>query len=107
MNQLSILDGDGHQTIINILAWMQTNAREGIHARLSEFHEKSKEDIMAWCKKVDRIATTNNWRVGRIYTIVAAYLKGAATDYYKEESENMTDWSGENVANNLKDLLIA
>jgi len=47
MNQLSILDGDGHQTIINILAWMQTNAREGIHARLSEFHEKSKEDIMA------------------------------------------------------------
>ncbi len=86
---------------------MQINARESIHAQLSEFYGKSEEDIMAWCEKVDRVATANNWRAGWIYTIVAAYLKEAATDYYEEESGNVTGWSGENVANNLKDLLIA
>ncbi len=39
--------------------------------------------------------------------IVAAYLKGAAADYYEEESANITGWAGENAVNNLKDLLIA
>jgi len=39
--------------------------------------------------------------------IVAAYLRGAATNYYKEERANINGWAGKNATNNLKDLLIA
>jgi len=49
----------------------------------------------------------NNWRDARIYTIVAAYLRGATTDYYEEEKTNINGWSEGNAANNLRDLLIA
>ena len=61
---------------------------------------------MTWAEEVERVATTNNWRAARIHMIVAAYLKGAAADYYEEESANINQWVGENTANNLKDLLI-
>jgi len=44
--------------------------------------------------------------VAQIYTIVAAYLKGAAANYYEEESANINGWAEGNAANNLKDLLI-
>ena len=53
------------------------------------------------------MATANNWRDTRIHTIVAAYLRGAVADYYKEERVNINGWVGENATNNLKDLLIA
>jgi len=89
------------------MAWMHTNAREGILAKLSEYHGKSGEDVMAWCEEVDRVATANNWRDGRIHTIVAAYLRGAAADYYEEEKVNINGWAGGNAANNLRDLLVA
>src|SRR6266540_2819097 len=36
MNQPPSPDGDVRQTIINTIAWMQTNAREGKYAKLSE-----------------------------------------------------------------------
>ncbi len=85
---------------------MQTNTREGTYAKLSEFHEKSGEDVMAWCEEVDRVAVANNWRAGWIHTIVAAYLKGVAADYYEEEVGNITSWIGENAANNLKNFLV-
>jgi len=85
---------------------MQTNAREETYAKLSEYHGKSREDIMAWCEEVDRIAIANNWRDARIHTIVAAYLRGAAADYYEEEKTNINGWSEGNTANNLRDLLI-
>ena len=49
----------------------------------------------------------NNWRDVQIHTIVAAYLRGAVVDYYKEEKININGWAGGNAANNLKDLLIA
>jgi len=39
--------------------------------------------------------------------IVTAYLKETIADYYEEKNANITGWVGENVANNLKDLLIA
>jgi len=68
---------------------MQTNIREGTYAKLSEYYGKSEEDVMAWCEKVERVATANNWRNARIHTIIAAYLKGAAVDYYEEESANI------------------
>ncbi len=61
---------------------------------------------MAQCEEVERVATVNNWRAAHIHTIVAAYLKGAAVNYYEEESPNVTGQAGENAANNLKDLLI-
>ena len=85
---------------------MQTNAREGTYAKLSEYHGKSGEDIMAWYEEVDRVATANNWRDARVHTIIAAYLRGAAVDYYEEEKLNINGWSGGNAANNLRDLLI-
>jgi len=85
---------------------MQTNVRKGTYAKLSEYHGKSGEDVIAWCEEVDRVAMANNWKDGRIYTIVAAYLKGATADYYKEEKLNINGWAEENVANNLRDLLI-
>src|SRR6266540_6007669 len=85
---------------------MQINARKGTYAKLSEYYGKSEEDVMAWYEKVERIATANNWRDTRIHTIIAAYLKRAAADYYEEESANITGWAGGNAANNLKDLLI-
>ena len=50
---------------------------------------------------------TNNWRDAWVHTIIVAYLKGAAADYYEEESTNITEWVGGNAANNLKDLLVA
>ena len=90
MNQSSTSDGDGYQTIINTLAWMQTNIREGTYTRPSKYHRKSEEDVMAWCEEVDRVVAANNWRDGQIYTIVVAYLKGAVVDYYEEESINIT-----------------
>ena len=62
MNRPLTLDGDVWQTIINTMAWMQTNAREGIYVKLSDYHGKSEEDVMVWCKEVDRVATANNWR---------------------------------------------
>ncbi len=86
---------------------MQTNAREGIYVKLSEYHGKSKKDVMAWYEKVERVATANNWGVARVHTIVAVYLKGATTNYYEEERANINGWAGGNAANNLKDLLIA
>ncbi len=89
MNRPLTSDGDGRQTIINTLAWMQTNAREGIYAKLSEYHGKSEEDVMAWYEEVERVATANNWRDARIHIIVAAYLRGAAADYYEEERVNI------------------
>src|SRR6266511_354981 len=85
---------------------MHTNAREGTLAKLSEYHAKSGEDVMAWCEEVDRVASANNWRDARIHTIVAAYLRGAAADYYEEEKLNINGWAGGNAANNLRDLLI-
>ena len=47
MNRLLTPDGDVRQTIINMIAWMQTNAREGTYAKLSEYYGKSGEDVMA------------------------------------------------------------
>ena len=85
---------------------MQTNVREGTYAKLSEYYGKSEEDVIVWCEEVKRVAMINNWRAARIYTIIAAYLKEAAADYYKEESINITRWVGGNADNNLKDLLI-
>src|SRR6266540_4347089 len=85
---------------------MQTNAKEGTYAKLSEYHDKNGEDVMVWYKEVERVATVNNWRAARIHTIIAAYLKEATADYYEEKSANITGWTGENAANNLKDLLI-
>ena len=61
---------------------------------------------MAWCEEVDRVASANNWRDAWIYTIVAAYLRGAAADYYEEQKVNINSWTGENAANNLRDLLV-
>ena len=52
------------------------------------------------------MAAANNWRDARIHTIVAAYLRGAAADYYEEERVNINGWTGGNAANNLRDLLI-
>jgi len=63
---------------------MHTNAKKGTYTRLSEYYGKSGEDVMAWCKEVDRVVTANNWRDARVHTIVAAYLRGAVTDYYEE-----------------------
>ena len=68
---------------------MQTNVRKGMYAKLSEYHGRSREDVIAWCEEVDRVATANNWRDRQIYIIVAAYLKGAAADYYEEERVNV------------------
>ena len=66
---------------------MQTNIREGTYAKLSEYYGKSEEDVMAWCEKVERVAAANNWRDGQIHMIIAAYLKGATTDYYEEDGK--------------------
>src|SRR6266498_1321509 len=107
MNRPPTPDANVQQTIINTMAWMHTNAKEGILAKLSEYHGKSEEDVMAWCEEVDRVVTANNWRDGRIHTIVAAYLRGAAADYYEEEKVNINGWAGGNAANNLRDLLVA
>src|SRR6266540_3771751 len=41
MNRPLIPDGNAQQTIINMMAWMHTNAREGTLAKLSEYHGKS------------------------------------------------------------------
>src|SRR6266540_1650146 len=106
MNRPPTPDGNAQQTVINTMAWMHTNAKEGTYARLSEYHGKSGEDVMAWCEEVDRVAAANNWRDSRIHTIVAAYLRGAAADYYEEERVNINGWTGGNAANNLRDLLI-
>ncbi len=85
---------------------MHINVKEGTYAKLSEYHGKSGEDVMVWCEEVDRVASANNWRDTRIHTIVAAYLRGAVTDYYEEEKININGWTGGNVANNLRDLLV-
>ncbi len=85
---------------------MQTNAREGTYAKLSKYHGKSEEDVIAWCEEVERVATANNWKDVRIHIIVAAYLRGVVANYYEEERVNINGWAGENAANNLKDLLI-
>ncbi len=85
---------------------MQTNVREGTYAKLSEYHGRSEEDVMAWCEEVDRVAMANNWRNAQIHTIVAAYLRGAVADYYEEQKVNVNGWARGNAANNLKDLLI-
>ena len=71
------------------MAWMHTNAKEGTYVKLSEYHGKSGEDVMAWCEEVDRVTAANNWRDRWIHTIVAAYLRGAVADYYEEEKTNI------------------
>ena len=68
---------------------MQTNVREGTYVKPSEYHGKSEEDVIVWCEKVERVAVANNWRDGQIHIIVAAYLKGAAANYYEEKSINI------------------
>ncbi len=68
---------------------MQTNAREGTYVKLSEYYGRSGEDVMAWCEEVERVTMANNWRDTRIHTIVTAYLRGAAADFYKEERVNI------------------
>src|SRR6266542_1737317 len=75
MNRPPTPDGNAQQTIINTMAWMHTNVKEGTYAKLSEYHGKSGENVMAWCEEVDRVATANNWRDARIHTIIAAYLR--------------------------------
>jgi len=106
MNRPLTPDGNAQQTIINMMAWMHTNAKEDTYAKLSEYYGKSEEDVMAWCEEVDRVASANNWRDARIHTIIAAYLRGAVVDYYKEEKLNINGWTGGNAANNLRDLLV-
>ncbi len=85
---------------------MQTNVREGTYVKLSEYHGKSREDVIVWYEEVKRVAIANNWKDTQVYTIIAAYLKEAAADYYEEESANITGWARGNAVNNLKDLLI-
>src|SRR6266508_4084299 len=85
---------------------MQTNARKDTYAKLSEYHDKSGEDVMAWCEEIERVATANNWRATQVHIIIAAYLKEVIADYYEEERANVNGWAGGNAANNLKDLLI-
>src|SRR6266542_1879085 len=84
---------------------MHANIREGTNAKLSEYYGRSGEDVMAWCEEVDRVAAANNWRDAQVHTIVVAYLRGVAADYYEEEKLNINGWSGGNAANNLRDLL--
>src|SRR6266498_882931 len=74
MNRPLTPDGNAQQTIINTMAWMHTNTKEGTYAKLSEYYGRSGEDIMAWYEEVNRVAAANNWRDARIHTIVAAYL---------------------------------
>ena len=62
------------------MAWVLNHRREATHAKLSEFHDKSEEDVIA----------------ERIYMIVAAYLKEVV----------INQWAGGNATNNLRDLLI-
>ena len=38
--------------------------------------------------------------------IIAAYLRGAAADFYEEKRVNINVWVDGNAANNLKDFLI-
>ena len=68
---------------------MQTNVREGTYVKLSEYHGKSEEDVMVWCEKVERVAIANNWRAAQIHMIIAAYLREAVADYYKEKRANV------------------
>ncbi len=56
---------------------------------------------------MERVAEANNWRTAQIYTIVVAYLKGAAANYYEEKCANINVWTNGNASNNLKDLLMA
>ena len=46
MNRPLTPDGNAQQTVINTMAWIHTNAKEGTHARLSEYHGKSGKDVM-------------------------------------------------------------
>ncbi len=62
--------------------------------------------MIAWCEEVERVVKANNWRAAQVYTIVAAYLRGAAVEYYEEERTNINVWADGNAANNLKNLLI-
>ena len=68
---------------------MQTNARKDTYAKLSEYHGKSGEDVIAWCEEVERVAIANNWKDARIHMIVAAYLREVTADYYEEERANI------------------
>ena len=47
MNRPLIPNGDARQTIINMITWMQTNAREGTYVKLSKYHGRSEKDVMA------------------------------------------------------------
>ncbi len=57
--------------------------------KLSEFYSKNEEDVTTWYEKMKRVAIVNNWKDNHIYTIVAVYLKKAATDYYKKKWANV------------------
>ena len=67
-----------------MLVWVFRNIRKNYHAKLSEFHGKSRENVIEWCEEVKRVAIVNNWKDICIYTIVAAYLREAAANYYEK-----------------------
>jgi len=60
MNRPPTSDENERQTVINTLAWMQTNAREGTYVKSSEYYGKSEENVTVWYKEVERVATANN-----------------------------------------------
>jgi len=41
---------------------MQTNVREGTYVKLSKYHGKSGENVIAWYEEIERVAIANNWR---------------------------------------------
>ncbi len=46
MSRLLTSNGNGHQTVINTLAWAQNHAREATYTRLSKYYGRNGEDVI-------------------------------------------------------------
>ncbi len=87
---LVLVAEDAMQTQINTLTWALGTERENNYVKLTDYYGTDKEDIYEWYENITRTVNTNKWQATWIHMLVGAYLKEAATDFYKKNRGTFT-----------------
>jgi hypothetical protein len=74
----------------------QAQPRELSIVKVDPYHGKDDEDPYEWIDNFNQAARANRWADDRKVEIASGYLKEAASDWYREDSNNITSWGANN-----------
>ncbi len=63
--------------------------------KINYYYGKAREDVEKWLAEINQIIKTNNMIVERKITVVAAYLRDIAANWYKVNKNNIIQYADE------------